>query len=309
MENKEILQLDNNYYFREEFPKYNNTYLLFMDGTLAKKNDENLDSFMYSLSKKEPYEMKQLFKVDGYDVNMSDIEGRNPLHYLAMNPGQFFKNNIDVLISAGIDKNKKDNYGWTPVYTAEKYGNGEFADYLLSKGGIVGFSRNNKKRSFKDIIRFNKSKSVTLAADDFVRFENDFQRAPLANYYVPAANEVVKEIKHAGLKTVMFCHSCNDSWAIEHALWMEDEAKKRGIKPIHGFLFERYFILPKTSSGYVKIWNGKKISNSEFYVIDCIKGERISQSNKVSIINDCNVNMRQICKELKLTPELESICR
>jgi ankyrin repeat protein len=42
---------------------------------------------------------------------------------------------VEQLISVGINPNKVDEHGWTPLLRASWFGHGQIVDYLLSNGG------------------------------------------------------------------------------------------------------------------------------------------------------------------------------
>lgn len=52
----------------------------------------------------------------GVDPNIKDKRGRTPLHHAAFHG---YSENVQALLTAGADPNSRDNEGWTPLNAAD----------------------------------------------------------------------------------------------------------------------------------------------------------------------------------------------
>lgn len=240
----------------------------------------------------KPEDVKVMVKGLGMDPDSVDSQGRTPLHYLAEIESRYYVDMISILISAGADINKKDDSGWTALYTAMKCSNEGVYSHLLVKGAESGES---KKQKF-----FGRKK---------IRLGNSFKRAPLANYYVPAPLTAVMKAKFNNQKNVVFCISCKDSWAMNHALGVEKLARTFGIKPLFGFQIDDYLCFPKTGEAYVGLWNTDECDYDNCFLIKESLAEILTQENCLEIFNNCNVCMNEIAGQLKVNPYLDRIQR
>lgn len=100
------------------------------------KNNENVHDFAYS----GDLEALNTYLNAGGAVNLTDEDGRSPLHYASM----FNINNcVEFLIKAGANIDLQDKWGNTPLHIAASNRDGDIAIKLLLQAGA--------NRNIKDI--------------------------------------------------------------------------------------------------------------------------------------------------------------
>ena len=199
--------------YKDDFSKHRKglEYLIANDVSLEVKDNKGLTPFLYAVATSD-LDLITLILNAGADLNAVNDEGKNALYFVArnkttrifsaeVNSSEYSNKNYayvmtDYLINQGVNIDRQNDYGDTPLMTAVFYENAGAVDALLANNADVNIVKDDSVIGPKCALQKAKTDAFALKIINHPRFDVSLKhnQQPLGNFIDHSMNAAAEAL-------------------------------------------------------------------------------------------------------------------